>query len=29
MKCYQKCIGVSVISKEIECADRIFYGTGI
>ena len=22
-------LGVSVVSKEIECADRIVYGTGI
>ena len=30
MKCYQKCIGGNyVVSKEIECADRIVYGTGI
>ena len=29
MKCFQKCIGVSAVSKEIECADKIVYGTGI
>ena len=29
MKCYQNVLGVSVVSKEIECADRIVYGTGI
>ena len=29
MKCYHKCIWVSVVGKEIECADRIVYGTGI
>ena len=29
MKCYKNVLGVSVVSKEIECADRIVYGTGI
>ena len=29
MKCYQKCIGVRAVSKEIECFDKIVYGTGI
>ena len=25
----KKCMGVTIVSKEIECADRIVYETGI
>ena len=27
-KCYQKCMGVTIVNNEIECADRIVHETG-
>ena len=27
-ECYQKCMGVTIVNNEIECADRIVYETG-
>ena len=29
MKCFQKCIVVTIVINEIKCADRIVYETGI
>ena len=29
MKCFQNVLGVTIVSNEIECSDRIVYGTGI